>query len=151
MTLARIRYTCENGHIFDAAGSGGAYGILVARGAESNEPGIVELIGNPVYQEVRQALDKMGAYIGLSQNGRSDLLQAVFGVACDPAPDGSRLSLGRKPACPHCGTRKHSSWTHVGRYTEAAFLVTHNEWKGLSSEVRQERLRAAMMERKAKA
>ncbi|WP_146429291.1 hypothetical protein [Blastopirellula retiformator] len=66
---------------------------------------------------------------------RSDLLQLVFGVACDPAADGTRLQIGRMPRCPWCDAAKIENWeaTEPPRMVEVDIRhVTHVAWRRLT-------------------
>jgi hypothetical protein len=133
MTLSTFSYVCANGHPFEAPDSSGEYGEFVVRGEISAEPGVLPALDDPVYLEVDDLLRQMGAYRGRSEVEQADLLQEVFGVACDAAPDGTRIRIGRKAPCPVCGTREMASWEPTGPYPGSTFDVTHRQWQHLTA------------------
>lgn len=140
MTLILYKFTCRNGHEFEAAESSGDYGVFVGRGTESQEPCVVQALSDPVYAEVDWMLRSIGAYDGRSENEQIDLLQSVFGVACDPAPDGTVLVLSRKPSCPSCGTREMASWEPTRLYSGPTHQVTHQQWEQRTTSEKKELL-----------
>lgn len=131
MSLALFKYVCVRGHEFEAPDASGEYGEFVVRGENSPEPGVLQALADPVYSEVDDLLREIGAYRGKTEGQQADLLQSTFGVACDPAPDGTVLQIGRKAPCPVCGTREMASWEPVGMYAGSSFAVTHAQWLGL--------------------
>ena len=131
MTMALFRFRCCNGHFFDAPDVEG-YGEFVARGERSNVPGWLQAMKDPVYLETKVLLEQLGAFGGLDERRQSRLLRSVFGITCDPAPDGSRPMVGRRQACPKCGTQQMSSWEPIAVYHGDFFVCTHSEWNGLS-------------------
>lgn len=132
MSLVTFRFVCAEGHAFEAPDVSGEYGEFVMRGERSPEPAYLQAAGDAAYSEVREILRELGAFRGLSDSRQAGLLQAVFGVACDPAPDGTRFEIGRRAPCPVCGTRKMKSWQPVGPYTGVSHPVTHERWQRLS-------------------
>jgi hypothetical protein len=131
MTLALFKFVCANGHEFEAPDASGEYGEFVVRGEVSPEPGMLQALDDPIYSEVDDLLRELGAFDGKTENEQPDLLQSVFGVACDHAPDGTSVQIGRKAPCPVCGTRKMASWEPIGAYMGSVFNVTHVHWQTL--------------------
>ena len=134
MSLTVFRFVCERGHEFEAPDASGTYGEFVMRGEKSTEPGLFQAVENSAYAEVEALLYELGAFRGLAETQQLDLLQDLFGVACDPAPDGTRFRIGRKAPCPVCGTREMSSWEPVGPYCGSFHRVTQSEWSLLSKQ-----------------
>jgi hypothetical protein len=143
MNLSIFKFVCENGHTFESP-STVEYGAFVLRGETSNEPFLLSAIEDPAYSEVDQILRKLGAYVGKADFEQADILQRIFGIACDPAFDGSRLTVGRKAPCPTCGTRRMYSWEPVGAVSTTALTVTHRHWNSLDSSQREELVRNAL-------
>ncbi len=132
MSLATFNFVCTRGHVFEAPDVTGDYGEFVLRGEESPVPARLQAVGNAPYTEVRKILRDLGAFRGKTDHQQANLLQAIFGIACDPAPDGTRLTLGRRAPCPVCGTRKMASWEVVGPYNGPSLPITHEKWNALS-------------------
>src|SRR5688572_12013832 len=129
MSLVVFKFICAKcGQEFEAPETAGAYGEFVMRGEFALEPALLLAPEDPVYMEVDGILAAMGAYRNKSEAQIADLLQEMFGVACDPAPDGTLLRIGRRSPCPTCGSRNMASWepTHPPRaYAGAVVAVTH--------------------------
>lgn len=138
MSLVVFKFSCANcGREFEAPETSGDYGEFVMRGEFAPEPALLVAPEDPVYIEVDRILEGIGAYRNKSEAQIADLLQRVFVVACDPAPDGTLPCIGRRPRCPTCGSGKQASWepTHPPRaYTGATFAVTHQAWIQLTAD-----------------
>ncbi len=132
MSLTVFKFVCANGHAFEAPDASGEYGEFVMRSEKSSAPALLEAVGNAAYAEVDGMLRQLGAYRGRTEFQQADSLQAVFGIACDPAPDGTRLRIGRRPLCSVCGTREMASWEPVRPYEGPYIRVTHEQWEALS-------------------
>jgi hypothetical protein len=132
MSLITFRYVCVRGHSFEAADASGEYGEFVMRGEHSPEPALLRALEDPVYLEVDALLQRSGAMRGKTDLQQADLLQAVFGVACDPAPDGTHFKIGRKAPCPVCATHEMQSWEPAGPYAGPVLPVTHKIWNALT-------------------
>ena len=147
MSVVIFKITCKNGHEFRSPNPHGGYGEFIVRGEISPEPGLLNTVGDEVFDEVDQLLTEIGAYEGKGDMDASDLLHAIFGVACDNAPDGTQLKTSRFEACPICGNRKVKSMEPVypiQLYDGALFQVTHNEWSKLSKSEKITRLKKAL-------
>jgi hypothetical protein len=145
MSLTLYQVVCSNGHTFQAANApAAAYGELVMYGKQlALGPALLSAIGDPVFDEVSALVDAQPELRSQSERERSDRFQEIFGIACDPAPDGSQFQIGF-PACPSCGTRKHRTWSPVGSYSGPVLPITHVAWKALSDAQKVARLRAAL-------
>lgn len=128
-----FKVTCANRHQFEAVGTGaGSYGEFVMYGAAIKAgPAYLFALEDPVYREVSALIDELPETRGRSELQRADLLQEVFGVACDPAPDGSRYKIGFPP-CPTCGTHKLDTWSVLDAYNGPVLPVTHQAWNAAS-------------------
>lgn len=144
MTLVTHRFTCRNGHKFEAAATSGGYGEFLVRGGLEPTPGLLLAYDDAVFSEIDRILDTVGAYAGKSDQERSELLWRVFGVGCDPAPDGTELEINRLAPCPVCGTRVMESWAPVAAYSGPSFTITHNAWSRLSDRQKQAMVASAL-------
>jgi hypothetical protein len=144
MSLSLFKYVCARGHTFEAADASGEYGEFVMRGERSAEPALLRALEDSAYREVDALLQQSGALRGKSDLEQAELLQAVFGVACDPAPDGTRPKLNRQAPCPVCGTRQMASWEPSGPYTGSSFAITHAAWDALTKAQKLVQLEAAV-------
>jgi hypothetical protein len=135
---------CANGHDFEAADPGpGTYGDFVMYGDSLAEgPAYLEALQDPVFAEVRTLLRQLPGVAAKSDTEQADLVQAIFGVACDPAPNGSTYRIGFPP-CPSCGTRKFKTWSFARKYDGALLPVTHRAWSSASRDQKLALLRAA--------
>lgn len=77
-------------------------------------PAPLDALDNPAFAEVASILRHLPELDALDDNKRAGLLHEIFGVACDPAPNGSRWRIGFPP-CPACGTRKVATWSAASR------------------------------------
>ena len=144
MSIVLYMFTCSNGHTFEAPDSSGDYGEFIVRGANSPEPGVLRAVADPTYLEVDGLLHKIGAYNGKTENEQAEILQTVFGVACDPAPDGTNVYLGRRAPCPVCGATRMASWEPSRPYSGPVFEVTHDAWRQRTPSQKEVLLRQAV-------
>jgi hypothetical protein len=115
------------------------------RGEHSVIPALLDANADPAYAEVDHLLGKIGAYQHRSELQQADLLQAVFGVACDQADDGTPLKIGRHAPCPVCGVNTMKDWEPAGRvYTGSVQRVRHETWNQLTLQQKQARLHKAV-------
>lgn len=128
MSLVIFKIKCSHGHEFEAVGpSKGEYGDFVMYGEHGDEPTLLNGLDDPAYEEVTVLVRRLPESQGRSTQEIAETIQSIFGVACDPAPDGTRLKVGFRP-CPNCGTRKLESWSPVGAYTGDLLQLTHGAW-----------------------
>lgn len=129
MSLVTFKILCSQGHEFQAVGpSKGEYGDFVMYGEHGDEPTLLSALDDAAYEEVAELL-RAHFFPNDGEAGRqlADAIQRIFGVACDPAPDGTRLKIGFRP-CPSCGTRKLTSWSPTAPYTGDVLQLTHDAW-----------------------
>jgi hypothetical protein len=97
----------------------------------------VDTFTDGVFDEVSQLLDRVPGVPALWDNDRGGLVQAVFGVACDPDGDGTPFVIGGKPPVPNCGCHTMASWT-AANPPEIVDIdvphVTHERWSRLTGE-----------------
>ncbi len=131
MNVPVYTFTCENGHSFEAPHLVGDYGQFLLRSVETSQPAVLNALEDPVYLEVDALLEELGAYKGHSALDRAEILQGVFGAACDLSPDRSEYRIGEPPRCPLCCTKRMSSWARSEpRRVSSAEIdhVTHRTW-----------------------
>lgn len=146
-----FRYTClPYGHRFMAPELPAAdYGTLLMRGESTREERLLKALEDPVYSEVDELLADRTMAGSMKPLARSRVLQAVFGVACDPDAGGGRFQIGLRPCCPVCGSCEMADWeaTEPPEFVEkSAPDVTHHEWQALSAAERTTRVVAAAKE-----
>lgn len=135
---------CANGHEFEAADPGpGTYGDFVMYGDNiAAGPAYLVAIDDPVFAEVRKLLLELPGVAAMSDMERADLVQAIFGVACDPAPNRSSYRIGFPP-CPSCGTRHFKTWAFARKYEGPLLSITHKTWNSASRDQKLAWLHAA--------
>ncbi|MET0391282.1 MAG: hypothetical protein ABW321_35240 [Polyangiales bacterium] len=144
MRLVTYRVVCARDHAFDAATPPrGSYGEFVMYGEHSPAPALLSAVEDPVYREVSALLREIPEVRGKSDIERCRLLKAVFGVACDPAPDGSRFRIGLPP-CPTCGTRSTKSSVPMTAYAGDVLHITHAAWSSATKAQKLVRLKSAV-------
>ncbi len=104
MILSKYYYRCKNcDSKFKALDiHEGAYAEFILRNGKGDQLRHLNAIDDSSYDEVAQILECCEHVSTLSENQQSDLLQHIFGVACDPANDGSEFQIDNKPKCPSC-------------------------------------------------
>jgi len=132
---------CANGHLFEGADVSGGYGEFVMRGESSPTPCFLDALEDAIYTEVENLLRELGIFENLDRSEEAAVLQEFFGLACDPAPDGTVLKIGRNPPCPFCGTHEMASWKPAGPYSGDQLPVTHQVWSQLSTEQKRDLFR----------
>jgi hypothetical protein len=121
----------------------GSYGEFIMYGDRIDMgPAFLNAREDPVYDEVTQLLLQLPDVRTKSELARADLLQAVFGVACDPAPNGSRYKIGFPP-CPACGTHALDTWSFAAAYIGPLLPITHGAWTAATRAEKLGWLRAA--------
>jgi hypothetical protein len=126
----------------------GTYGVFLVR-SESGERGLLRAIERPEFEEVDNLLANHPRLASIDRSQRADVLHRVFGVACDPAPDGTCYAVNRDPVCPNCHGARMISWeaTEPPEYVfEDVAEVTHNAWHSLNDADKRNSLEAALAE-----
>lgn len=136
MKLQYYNYTCANcGHRFKVLKMCFfPYGEFLLR-SKSNELSYLNAIEDSVYEEVDSLLEKIPGYKRKSDDERAEILQSVFGAACDSDVNGNSFSINAEPLCPSCGENEIQNWeaTMPPEYEEReVFHVTHKKWSSLS-------------------
>ena len=149
MLLEEYRFTCRpHRHEFEAPDApAGSYGIFLLRSATG---ALAELnaFDDPEFNEVSAMVDRecrlRAPGVGTRELGdRAALTHFAFGTTCDPAPDGSRLSLETKPQCPACSTFDMADQTPLGKWiTPPVPAVSHRVWRALAPAAREQIIRA---------
>lgn len=119
-----------------------AYGEFLLRNDINNSERYLNGICDSTYEEVDEILRSETRIKALNDLDRAEILQLVFGIACDPDSNGARFDMERKPRCSHCGSRNIDYWeaTEPPRYIDLEIpQVTHIKWDGLT---RDEKFRA---------
>ncbi len=144
-----LEYMCGSCGIFFKAPHCWAYGDFMMRSKGSGAPAILHTLGNGVYAEVDQLLQSIGAYED-HKSDRVEILQRVFGVACDLAEDGTEFEMNAMPACPVCHSRKMAAWdTSTGAplpQDRTVPVVMHHRWEQLDQAAKRNLLRKRLHE-----
>lgn len=93
-------------------------------------------IDDSVFEEVDQILLDDYRVRSLDNFKRSDLLNEVFGIACDPDRTGKMFRIGKPIYCVHCGSGNIIGCESVEpvRCIEMEIpSVTHERWNDLSN------------------
>ncbi|MES2217366.1 MAG: hypothetical protein V4501_03035 [Pseudomonadota bacterium] len=136
MHLHLYVYSCGNcGNKFKSPElPGHPYGRFLMRSA-SGEIAYLAAFEDKVFLEFREMSYKNKVFLKIHELSKSDVLQGIFGKACDPATDNTDFQIGRSPVCPECNTNNKLSWheTNPPELIEMNIKnVTHNLWATLS-------------------
>lgn len=149
MKLELFLFTCvPHGHRFEAPNlPSGGYGTFLLRSL-NGELAVLFAIDSTEYAEVAEMIRRECPNLDDLEGART--LRRVFGVACDPAPDGSPFSIEGKPPCPICGVTPMTDWESIDppRYVEMLVPpVTHHHWHLLTTSERMATVREAISNR----
>jgi hypothetical protein len=141
MHLQLFRYGCpECGDSFELPEvPDGSYGVFLMR-SEGGHTISLNAVETPEYLEVGDLLKAHPKLTVLDDFRIADLLQKLFGIACDLAPDGTQYQINRDPICPVCGSKAGKSWESVEppQYVrDELSRATHRLWNGLSAQGKQ--------------
>ena len=123
-----------------------AYGEFLLR-SESGEARHLNANLDSTFTEVDQLIGNDSRASTLDQFKRADLLNDVFGVACDKDQHGNEFRIGLKALCTHCNRRNVIEWESVEppKYIELDIAsVTHETWSSFTVEEKQARVSAAL-------
>lgn len=134
MILVMYKYTCKNcGNVFKAPELPGQhYGEFLLR-TDQGEVAYLMAITSKPFNDFSMMLDEDPRLRNYSAGERGTILRAIFGAACDPAPDGNQYAIGRFPPCPKCHSDKMASWIDVYPYEVVhndVPPITTNKWDG---------------------
>jgi hypothetical protein len=135
MIIVAYTFECADCRPRFAAPESEGYGSFILRSSGRGTAVAMDGLKDVVYREVDDLLRVTGAYGNGTDIQRAELLQAVFGVACDKDEDGTEFRIGSMPRCPKCGSRRMASWEPTRfpyDYRDSVPLVTHNDWTNLS-------------------
>lgn len=148
MSIVMHKFTCGVcSTTFFAPSISGGYGELMMRSAQDRAPAFLDALDDPVYDEVDHLLDAIGAYDGKTPQQRGEILQNIFGAACDLGSDGSELRIGLMPKCPTCSSDQMASWSiakPLQSYDGPLDSVTHSAWQLLSRDEKIRLLRSRL-------
>lgn len=151
MRLLYARYSCrECRNAFRAPDLLGGYAEFVLRSELSDELAYLDANSDEVFDELDGILDGFAELSGQDDLERSGIVQSLFGVTCDPAPDGSLFAIDRRPPCPRCGSRKvtfHGPTDPPELVDLDLRHVTHARWDELPLLAKQEAVRRALAAR----
>ncbi len=122
------------------------YGEFLLR-SESGETRFLNAIDDRVFEEVDQILLDDYRVRSLDNFKRSDLLNEVIGIACDPDRTGNVFRIGKPTQCVHCGSGNIIGCESVEpvRCIEMEIPpVTHEKWNHLSNDEKRKQLSSSI-------
>ncbi len=139
MTLLLWTFRCSKcGEVYESLGlPEWAYGEFLMR--SPRETAYLNALDDCVYQEVADIMESLSEMRSVLESHRADLLQAIFGYACDTDSDGAQFSIGRHPPCPNCGSCEPESWQTVEPIQWIDYdlpHITHQRWYALDKRER---------------
>jgi len=141
MKVPQYSFVCVNNHTF-LSPLILKYGEFVLRSNGQGTPRYMFAINDEVYDEVDKMLASLQDLKQKNGQGKSEILQKIFGIACDLDVDGSEFQIGSQPKCPECGSRKMYSCDLPSEpSTEEIQEITHDSWQKLTPTAKLERLR----------
>ena len=112
-----------------------AYGQFVLRTEASDYAAFLDALGDSAFLESYELVKLSHRTTAMNDRQRGDLQQRIFGVICDPAPNGQTLVIGLAPRCPSCGCRKMASWEQKTPVQPWCMpLVEHNRWTAMTQQ-----------------
>lgn len=111
------------------------YGEFLMRSETRRAERYLNGLTDPVYEEVARLLRLETSVGSRSEMEQSDLLQTIFGVACDPDVDGGLFQMNLLPRCPDCGSEEiiHYVAAEPPRIVDLEIPhVTHHRWNALN-------------------
>ncbi|WDI42663.1 hypothetical protein [Bremerella sp. P1] len=102
---------------------------------------------DPTFTEVDRLIGNDPRAESLDQFKRADVLNNVFGVACDKDSKGHDFHIGLKARCTHCKQRKIIVWESIEppKYVEKEVPhVTHETWSALKESEKQSLISTAL-------
>jgi DNA-directed RNA polymerase subunit RPC12/RpoP len=110
-----------------------AYGQFVLRAEKSDYEAFLDAPNDPAFLESYAILEAHQVAAEMSAEQKGELQQRIFGVVCDPTPDGQQLEIGLPPKCPSCGSRKMANWQQVIPVQAWTLpLVSHERWTAMT-------------------
>jgi hypothetical protein len=117
------------------------YGEFLLRSENGEHLALLEALDDRLFNELAPRIDQVAK---LNRRARAPIVQRLYGLLADKAPDGSSYGINREPPCPQCSSQS-STWTMVERFVTADLAVpTHKHWDGLSDSERQDAVRLHM-------
>jgi hypothetical protein len=111
------------------------YGEFLMRSETRRTERYLNAITDPVYEEVDRLLRFETRVGSRSERERAEILQSLFGVACDPDEDGGLFQMNLLPRCPDCGAEEIADYasTEPPRIVDLEIPhVTHDQWNALN-------------------
>lgn len=150
MKFHLFKYTCKKcGAIYKAPElSFDSYGEFLMRSV-AGETVYLNAISDPVYDEVDKLLHELLNEKKFNSFQYANLLQTIFGVACDKDSKGNRYDIKNKPKCNNCRFQEPSYWeaTEPPEFIELNIPeVEHNKWSELTKAEKLDILKKAIGE-----
>ena len=147
MILRTYQYKCGDcGEVYEGLEATGGYGEFLLR-SQSGAFRYVIAYEDAVYPEVDELLSRDKRYSTLSESEQSDLLQNVFGVACDPDSAGSQFKISFPPPCPKCNSCRIGTFRSTDKIVDVNVSnVSHAEWSYLADRRKEDIITVALDE-----
>lgn len=144
--LTVLRCKCKRcGREFDSlALSEFLYGPLLLRSASGHHLALLDTVADKVFDEASKLVEVLLPHI-TDEMRVASCIHKIFGVTCDPAPDGSRFGL-TVPVCTECQSTDVSYGESVPLQLREVELPapTHKRWKALTPEERKQMIAEAL-------
>jgi hypothetical protein len=136
--LHLFKYRCKHCHSTFKAPTilSSAYGEFLLRSEGRRTEAYLNAITDPVYREVDALVKAHSKVARMRSSEAADVLQKIFGVACDPDSDGTEFRIDRLPRCSSCGGEP-DYWeaTESPEIVENELRpVTHERWNRMSAQ-----------------
>jgi hypothetical protein len=106
-----------------------SYGLFVMRTEHTDDAACLDAFNDSAFVESYDLVKRNKLVLGLSEERRGEVQQAIFSTTCDPSPTGELFRIGLLPKCPICGFRKMSRWAPAIPPQEWVLpLVEHKAW-----------------------
>jgi hypothetical protein len=126
--------------------AGFEYGRFLMRGSNTDELRLLDALSDAVYTEVAELLAEHPSARTLSEVQQADILQNVYGIACDTDRRGGEFRIGIPPQCPKCDSRRMQRYRSTEQFVEVDVPpISHSEWNMLSDFEKMTRLETALM------
>lgn len=115
-----------------------AYGEFLLRSEGKRTEAYLNAVADPVYREVDALIKAHPKVAKMRSSEAADVLQKIFGVACDPDLDDTEFQIDRLPRCSACGGEP-DYWeaTEPPEIVEKELApVTHERWSRMNAQER---------------
>lgn len=112
--MCQFEFTCGRCEfVYKASLAASRYGCLAFWDETGQYQAAVDVISDPLFAQVEEAVRKHPASQSVSARRRGEVVQRVVARLSDLAPSGTSYDPDAKPACPNCRAFWPTAWRSV--------------------------------------